>query len=102
MIKTILDNEMAEDSYDQTAFFKEYFNKDWTGKDIQLATNGPTNLITSIQLDSYPFNAAKIKKVFLTPQSAPAFRYPGLGTFTIQHPGKLGQEAEAKKELPQY
>jgi hypothetical protein len=46
MIKTVLENAMAKDGYNQTNFVKEYFNKDWTGKDIQLATNGPTNLIT--------------------------------------------------------
>ena len=46
--------------------------------------------------DVFPAEAADIKKDFLAQKPAHV-GHPGFCTLTIQHPGKLGQEAEAKK-----
>ena len=44
----------------------------------------------------FPIETANIKKDYLV--QPPTFSgHPGISTFTIQHPGKLEQEAKAKK-----
>ena len=87
----------TKQGYDHVAFVKKYFNQLWTGNGMKLSANGPSNAIISVSLDSFPAKAAKIKKSFLAAQHSPSFGYPGAGTFTIQHPGKTGQEADTKK-----
>ena len=63
---------------------------------MQLTTDGPILPIMLVSSDVYPVEAADIKKDFLAqPPSSAVHLY--FNTLTLQHPGKLGQEAEAKK-----
>ena len=56
----------------------------------------PTLPILLVSSDVFPIKTADIKKEYLA--QPPTFAgHPGISTFTIQHPGELGQEAEAKK-----
>ena len=96
-IAIILTNAANEVCYNHTAFVQAYFNKHWTGKSMQLTAEEPTIPIMLVLSDDFPAKAADIKKDFVALPSALA-RHPGFSTLTIQHPGKLGQEAEAKKE----
>ena len=63
---------------------------------MQLTAKGLTSPIMLVLSNLFPFKAADIKKDFLA-QPLSLARHPGFSTLTIQHPGKLGQEAEAKK-----
>ena len=63
---------------------------------MQLTDDGPTLPIMLVSSNVYPVEAADIKKDFLAPSPSLAV-HPALSTVTIQHPGELGQEAEAKK-----
>jgi len=87
MIKTVLDNAAAEDGYNQIAFVKEYIHRDWSREDIQLATNGPTNLSMSVQSESYPVKAAEIKKSVLHATVGSCFWVPRIGY--LHHPTPL-------------
>ena len=49
-----------------------------------------------VNLDVYPVESADIKKDYFAPPHESAV-HPPFSTLTIQHPGKLGQEAKAKK-----
>ena len=63
---------------------------------MSMSADGPSLPIILVASDVYPVEAANIKKVYLTQlQSSAVYPYPN--TLTIQHPGKVGQEAEAKK-----
>ena len=66
------------------------------GKKMQLTANGPIIPIMLVSSDIYPVEAADIKKDFLAQPPSSAV-YPSFNTLTIQHPGELGQEVEAKK-----
>ena len=63
---------------------------------MQLTANGPATPIELVSSDAFPAEAADIKKNFLAQKPA-HIGHPGFGILTIQHPGELGQEAEAKK-----
>ena len=59
-------------------------------------TAKPTLPILLVSSEVFPVKAADIKKDYLA--QPPTFAgHPGISTFTIHHPGELGQEAEAKK-----
>ena len=63
---------------------------------MSMSADGPSLPIILVALYIYPVEAANIKKVYLTqPQLSVEYLYPN--TLTIQHPGEVGQEAEAKK-----
>ena len=63
---------------------------------MELTSEGPTLPILVVSSDIFPIETAYIKKDYLA--QPPTFAgHPGISTFTIQHPGKLGQEAKAKK-----
>ena len=64
---------------------------------MQLTSNGPATTIMLVLSDLFPAEAADIKRGFLGQKPSHVVGHPGFGTLTIQHPGKLGQEAEAKK-----
>ena len=63
---------------------------------MQLTADGFILPIMLVSSDVYPVEAADIKKDFLAQPPSSAL-HPSFSTLTIQHPGKLGQEAEAKK-----
>ena len=63
---------------------------------MQLPAEGPTIPIMLVLSDAFPVKATDTKKDFLALPGALA-GHPGFSTLTIQHPGELGQEAEAKK-----
>jgi len=65
------------------------------GQVMQL-TAKPTLPILLVLSDVFPVKAADIKKDYLA-QPPTLAGHPGISTFTIQHPGELGQEAEAEK-----
>ena len=88
---------MAEaENYNHVGFVQKYFDKNWTGKKMQLTASGPILPIMLVSSDVYPVEAANIKKDFLAQPPSSAM-HPSFNTLTIQHPGELGQEAEAKK-----
>ena len=85
--------------YDEVSFVQRYCDKNYTGKKMKLSNSGPYLPITLVASDVYPVETADIKKDYLVhPGSATV--HPSFNTLTIQHPGKLGQEAEAKKVWP--
>ena len=96
-IESVMENASSKQGYNRVAFVKKYFNQHWIGNGMKMSSNGPSNAILSVSLDSYPAEDAEIKKSFLATQHLPSVGYPGAGTFTIQHPGKAGQEADTKK-----
>ena len=63
---------------------------------MTLTSNGPILPIMLVSSDVYPVEAADIKKDLLAQPPSSAV-HPSFNTLTIQYPGKLGQEAEAKK-----
>ena len=63
---------------------------------MKLLSDGPILPIMLVSLDVYPVEAADIKKDFLAQPPSSAV-HPSFNILTIQHPGELGQEAEAKK-----
>ena len=63
---------------------------------MQLSANGKILPIILVASNIYPVDAADIKKDFLAQPPSSAV-HPSFNTLTIQHPGELGQEAEAKK-----
>ena len=70
------------------------------GQVMQL-TAQPTLLILLVSSKVFSIEAANIKKDYLA--QPPIFAgHPGISTFTIQHPGKLGQEAETKKGVAKF
>jgi len=77
-------------------FVQKYFNKNWTGKKMQLTADGSILPIVLVSSNVYPVEAAEIKKDFLAQPPSSAV-HPSFNRITIQHPGKSGQEAEAKK-----
>ena len=84
----------AAPGHNHTAFVRKYFDKDWTGK-MELTIEGPTLPIILVSSDVFPVTVAAIKKGYVA-QPPSLAGLPGISSFTIQHPGKLGQEAEAK------
>jgi hypothetical protein len=92
----VLSNAAAKVDYDHAAFVKQYFSKHWTGNGMQLTGDGPATPIMLVLMDAFPAEAADIKKDFLAQMSAHV-GHLALSTLTIQHPGKVGQEAEDKK-----
>ena len=96
-IAMVLNTAEEATDYDHVAFNQKYFDKNWTGNKIKLTSDGPILLIMLVYSDIYPVEASDIKKDFLaqTPSSAVHLSF---NTLTIQYPGKVGQEAEAKKE----
>ena len=63
---------------------------------MELTAEGPTLPIMSVLSDTFPVEAADMKRDFLVqPPSLAA--HPNFSTLTIQHPCELGQEAEAKR-----
>ena len=63
---------------------------------MSLSANGPILPIILVASDVYPVEATDIKKDFVAqPQSS--IVHPSFNTLSIQHPGELGQDAEAKK-----
>ena len=96
-IESVMDNVSCESGYNQVAFVQKYFSQHWTGNGMKTSAYGPSNAIILVSLDSFLAKAAEIKKVFLEAQNSPPIGHPGAGTFTIQHPGEAGQEADAKK-----
>ena len=64
---------------------------------MQLTANGPATPIMIVLSVLFPAEAADIKKNFLAQKPAHVVGHPGFGTLTIQHLGKLGQEAKAKQ-----
>ena len=95
-IATALNNAAGKAGYDHTAIVQKYFDEHWTGKEMELAAEGPTLPIILALSDVFPVKAADIKKDYLG-QPPSLAGHPGISTFTIQHPGELGQEAEAQK-----
>ena len=95
-IATVLSNAAAKVGYNQATFVKKYFSKRRMGNGMQLTAGGPATTIMLVSSDAFPAEAADIKKDFLAQKPAHV-GHPGFGTLTIQHPGKLGQEAEVKK-----
>ena len=81
---------------DEVTFVQKYSDKNWTGKRMQLTADGPILPIMLVLSNVYPVEAADIKKDFLAQLPSSAV-HPSFNTLTIQHPGELGQEAEAKK-----
>ena len=63
---------------------------------MTLSDGGPHLPIMQVNSDVHPVESSDIKKDFFAPQHASAV-HPSFSTLTIQHPGELGQEAEAKK-----
>ena len=99
-IETVLNNAASAVNHDHTAFFQKYFDKNWTGE-MELTSKGPTLTILVVSSDVFPIETANIKKDYLA--QPPTFAaHPGISTFTIQHPGKLGQEAKAKKGVSKH
>ena len=87
-ISTVLNNAAGAVNHDHAAFVQKYFDKDWTGK-MELTGKGPTLPILVVLSDVFPIKIADIKKGYLA--QPPTFAgHPGISTFTIQHPGKLG------------
>ena len=95
-IATVLTTAAEEANYNHVGFVQKYFDKNWTGKKMQLTADGPILPIMLVSSNVYPVEAAKIKKDFLAQPLSSAV-HPSFNTLTIQHPGELGQEAEAKK-----
>jgi hypothetical protein len=81
---------------DDNAWIKHYCDNTWTGTKMTLGENGPCLPITMVDSDVYPMETADIKRECLE-QSQPAPAFPSYSTLTIQHPGEVGQEAEAMK-----
>ena len=61
----------------------------------------PTLPILWVSSDIFPIETANIKKDYLA-QPLTFAGHQGISTFTIQHPGKLEQEAEAKKGVSKH
>jgi hypothetical protein len=95
-IVTVLNTAAKDPDYDHVAFVQKYFGKNWTGNKMQLSPNGPNLPIMLVLSKVYLVEASDIKKDFLAQPPSSAV-HPSFNTLTIQHPGKLGQEAEAKK-----
>ena len=95
-IGKVRDNVQDVLGYDDITFVQRYCDNNWTGKKMTLSNGGPHLPIILVASDIYPVEAADIKNDFLAqPQSSAV--HPSFNTLTIQHPGELGQEAEAKK-----
>jgi hypothetical protein len=95
-IAMVLSNAATDLHYDEFTFVQRYCDNNWTGQHLSLSANGPHLPIIPVASDVYPVEAADIKKDFLA-QLQSSTAHPNYSTLTIQHPGKLGQEAEAKK-----
>ena len=92
----VLQNAAMDLRYNKVAFVQKYCDPNWTEKKMSLSADRPSLPIILVALGVYPVEAANIKKAYVTqPQSSAVHPYPN--TLTIQHPGKVGQEAEAKK-----
>ena len=63
---------------------------------MPLSADGPSLPIMLVLSEVYPVEASDIKKDFLAHPPSSAV-HPSFNTLTIQHPGELGQEVEAKK-----
>jgi hypothetical protein len=89
--------------YDDVTMVQRYCDSTWTGKKMILGEDGPCLPITMVASDVYPVETADIKKDCLGqpatahPSYSSATPHPSYGTLTIQHPGEVGQEAEAMK-----
>jgi hypothetical protein len=86
---------LSKDSNDN-AWIKHYCDNTWSGTKMTLSDGRPHLPIIQVSSDVYPVESADIKKDYFTPLHASAV-HPPFSTLTIQHPGKLGQEAEVKK-----
>ena len=95
-IATVLSNAGEAENYDHVGFIQKYFDENWTGKKMQLTADGPILPIMLFLSNVYPVEAADIGKDFLA-QPPSSVVNSSFNTLTIQHPGKLGQEEEAKK-----
>lgn len=96
-IESVMYNTSRKQGYNHDVFVQKYLNQRWMGTGIKMSSNRPTNFIVLVPLNSFPVKSAEIKKSFLAAQQLPSVRYPGAGTFTIQHLGKADQKADAKK-----
>ena len=63
---------------------------------MKLTSDRPILPIMLVSSDVYPVEATVTKKDFLAQPPSSAVHL-SFNTLTIQHPGELGQEAEAKK-----
>ena len=95
-IALVLTTAAEEADYNHVAFVQKYFDKKWTGKRMQLTADGPILPFMLVLSNVYPVEASDGKKDFLAQPPSSAV-YPSFNTLTVQHPGGLGQEAEAKK-----
>ncbi len=78
-------------------FAKKYLCYDLASTGIKATRTGPCLSVTLVQSDDYPVLAAEIKREF-NPLSASG-PLPGVTTMTIQHPSKVGRDAEATKGI---
>ena len=78
-------------------FAKKYLCYDLASAGIKATRTGPCLSVTLVQSDDYPVLAAEIKCEF-NPLSASG-PLPGVTTMTIQHPSKVGRDAEATKGM---
>jgi hypothetical protein len=95
-IATVLSNAADVLHYNEVTFVQRYCDNNWMGQKMSISADGPHLPIIQVALEVYPVEAADIKKDFLA-QLQSSTAHPNYITLTIQHPGKLGQEAEAKK-----
>ena len=95
IIAKVRDN-FATLGMDEGTWVKHYCDSTWTGTKMTLRDDGPHLPIMQADSDVYPVESNDIKKDYFAPVHASAV-HPPFGTLTIQHPGELGQEAEAKK-----
>ena len=61
-IATVLSSAAAEVNYDHAAFVQKYFRKRWTGNGMQLTADRPATPVMLVSSDSFPAEAADIKR----------------------------------------
>jgi len=97
-ISSILD-KIDDDEHPE--WIKQYLDPNRNNKSLPLAkANGPFGSMTIVQTSDYPAAALSIKKFFCPAPVAPsAAIFPTGNVMTLQLPGDIDKEAEAKKGL---
>ncbi len=97
-ISSILD-KIDDDEHPER--IKQYLDPNRQDKSLPLAkANGPFGSMTMVQTSDYPAAALSIKKFFCPAPVAPsAAIFPTGNVMTLQLPGNINKEAEAKKGL---
>ncbi len=96
-INMVLNNATTDNIDEFKEFTKKHLCYELASAGIKATRTGPCLSVTLVQSDDYPVLAAKIKRKF-NPLSLRG-PLPGVTTMTIQHPSKVGRDAEATKGM---